>query len=88
MIAKAMSFRTCGAPGTTATCPVDGGVLVSTRALQKYPNDPLLGSYIKEKYRIIDLIGRGGFGTVYRAFDESIDRTVAIKTIQSTARQR
>jgi hypothetical protein len=33
------------------------------------------------KYRILDKIGRGGMGVVYRGIDETLDREVAIKAI-------
>jgi serine/threonine protein kinase len=33
------------------------------------------------RYRLIDVIGQGGMGVVYRAVDESIDRQVAIKML-------
>ncbi len=40
------------------------------------------------KYRIIELIGEGAMGVVYRATDSVLDRTVAIKVMSaSIARQ-
>lgn len=33
------------------------------------------------KYEIIDLLGKGAMGIVYKALDPDIDREVAIKTI-------
>ncbi|HEY7656967.1 MAG TPA: response regulator [Burkholderiales bacterium] len=37
------------------------------------------------KYQVQDVLGQGGMGIVYRAFDPAIERTVAIKTITKSA---
>ncbi|MEW5872351.1 MAG: protein kinase [Chloroflexota bacterium] len=37
------------------------------------------GKILKDRYRIVKLLGQGGFGAVYRAWDMNLDRPCALK---------
>src|SRR5438270_11828325 len=43
--------------------------------------DPLLGRTINDRYKIVEQIGHGGMGRVYKALQSPLDRVVALKIL-------
>jgi serine/threonine protein kinase len=60
-----------------SVCPNDATVL------EPKPVDKFIGRIIDNRYKILEVIGEGGWGIVYKAYQESVDRYLAIKTIKS-----
>lgn len=50
-------------------------------AVSMKSDDPLVGKVLPGGYQVIDLLGVGGMGRVYRAEQRALGRTVAIKVI-------
>ncbi|MHA7154916.1 Stk1 family PASTA domain-containing Ser/Thr kinase [Arthrobacter sp. TMN-50] len=49
--------------------------------MQERQNDPLVGSLVDGRYRVLSRLARGGMSTVYRATDQRLDRDVALKIL-------
>jgi len=65
-----------------STCAKDGTRLVDAEEYAASRSDPLLGKLIMGRFRVIERIGTGGMGTVYRAEQLGLDRQVALKVLK------
>jgi serine/threonine-protein kinase len=61
--------------GDRVMCPADGHLLVPV-------SDPRIGRVVAGHYRLVERLGSGGIGTVYRARHRVVGREVAVKFLR------
>src|SRR5262245_19758500 len=82
----------CGAGGgetvmsaSTLQGTASGTMQKSAFQTSSNPNDeqqkPSPGDVLADRYQVIDTLGEGGMGAVYKVFDRRLTRVVALKTI-------
>jgi serine/threonine protein kinase len=55
---------------------------------KEYSNrDFVLGAILEDRYEIVELLGKGGMGSVYKIYNRTVDEFMALKILSSDAAQ-
>jgi serine/threonine protein kinase len=67
-------------PDVPAEVPADGEYLRAVALIAARPRLPEVGDTLRD-YRLVENIGRGGMGTVFKAVHTKLDKVVAVKVL-------
>lgn len=78
---------TCGEQftGELRYCPLDGVALQQEPDQESTTVDPLIGEVLQGQFRLLERIGCGSSGNVYRAHQLGVERVVAVKVLHQDA---
>jgi eukaryotic-like serine/threonine-protein kinase len=76
----------CGAcgqrfSGDARFCPFDGEPLAPASDFDS-KRDPLIGTVVDKRYEVLEVLGEGGMGTVYRVRHTALGRSFALKALR------
>ena len=83
--ARARYCSTCGTSLWPTLPPTERQPMARTASIppprEVHLADPLIGMIIADRYRVLELIGRGGMGVVYKAEHSRIGKVLALKLL-------